>query len=175
MYQHIPGIDMLRDQTIEYMTIKGCTSVAHQTGRKRALSETYGVSGWQFSFEGQKWIGDYQYIQGINLRCQHLTWYSMKGCRKRDYPPVFNYQTPWWKYNNTVEDYFARIDMRAYRKNTGKQLILCEDLPIPEKLKEIIKKATTPDISSRYQTMREVLLELSQLMEEVYKKEREET
>lgn len=109
MYQHIPGIDMLRDQTIEFMTIKGCTSVANQMGRKRTLSETYGVSGWQFSFEGQKWIGDYQYIQGINLRCQHLTWYSMRGCRKRDYPPVFNYQTPWWKYNNTVEDYFARI------------------------------------------------------------------
>ncbi|MBN2882227.1 MAG: hypothetical protein JXN10_01760, partial [Clostridia bacterium] len=36
-------------------------------------------------------------------------WYSMKGCRKRDYPPLFNYQTPWWKYNNTIEDYFARI------------------------------------------------------------------
>ncbi|MCD6321880.1 MAG: hypothetical protein J7L77_02525 [Clostridiales bacterium] len=117
MYQHIPGIDMLRDQTIEYMTIKGCTSVAHQTGRKRALSETYGVSGWQFSFEGQKWIGDYQYIQGINLRCQHLTWYSMKGCRKRDYPPVFNYQTPWWKYNNTVEDYFARIGALTSKGN----------------------------------------------------------
>lgn len=117
MYQHIPGIDMLRDQTIEFMTIKGCTSVAHQMGRKRALTETYGVSGWQFSFEGQKWIGDYQYIQGINLRCQHLTWYSMKGCRKRDYPPVFNYQTPWWKYNNTVEDYFARIGALTSKGN----------------------------------------------------------
>ncbi|MBN2559136.1 MAG: hypothetical protein JXB33_10320 [Clostridia bacterium] len=109
LYQHMPGIDMLRDLTIEFMTIKGCTSVANQTGRKRMLSETYGVSGWQFSFEGQKWIGDYQYVQGINLRCQHLAWYSMRGCRKRDYPPVFNYQTPWWKYNNAVEDYFARI------------------------------------------------------------------
>lgn len=117
MYQHIPGIDMLRDLTIEFMTIKGCMSVAHQTGRKRALTETYGVSGWQFSFEGQKWIGDYQYIQGINLRCQHLTWYSMKGCRKRDYPPVFNYQTPWWKYNNVVEDYFARIGALTSKGN----------------------------------------------------------
>lgn len=117
MYQHIPGIDMLRDQTIEFMTIKGCTSVAHQTGRNRMLTETYGVSGWQFSFEGQKWIGDYQYIQGINLRCQHLTWYSMKGCRKRDYPPVFNYQTPWWKYNNVVEDYFARIGALTSKGN----------------------------------------------------------
>ena len=117
MYQHIPGIDMLRDQTIEFMTIKGCSSVANQTGRKRMLTETYGVSGWQFSFEGQKWIGDYQYIQGINLRCQHLTWYSMKGCRKRDYPPVFNYQTPWWKYNNTIEDYFARIGALTSKGN----------------------------------------------------------
>lgn len=117
MYQHIPGIDMLRDQTIEFMTIKGCASVANQMGRKRMLSETYGVSGWQFSFEGQKWIGDYQYIQGINLRCQHLTWYSLKGCRKRDYPPVFNYQTPWWKYNNIVEDYFARIGSLTSKGN----------------------------------------------------------
>ncbi len=108
-YQHIPGIDMLREQTSEFMTIKGCSSVANQTGRKRMLSETYGVSGWQFSFEGQKWVGDYQYVQGINIRCQHLAWYSMKGGGKRDYPPVFNYQTPWWEYNNVVEDYFARI------------------------------------------------------------------
>jgi hypothetical protein len=117
MYQHIPGIDMLRDQTVEFMTIKGCTSVANQMGRKRSMSETYGVSGWQFSFEGQKWIGDYQYIQGINLRCQHLTWFSMRGCRKRDYPPVFNYQAPWWKYNNVVEDYFARIGALTSKGN----------------------------------------------------------
>jgi len=54
-------------------------------------------------------MGDWQYVLGVNLRCQHLALYSLKGCRKRDYPPVFNYNTSWWKYNYVVEDYFARI------------------------------------------------------------------
>ncbi|MBN2852381.1 MAG: hypothetical protein JXQ23_06555 [Clostridia bacterium] len=109
MYEHIPGIDMLGEKCIEFMTIKKCTSVGNQMRRERMLSETYGVSGWHFDFEGQKWIGDYQFVLGINLRCQHLAWYSMRGCRKRDYPPQFNYQTTWWEYNNIIEDYFARI------------------------------------------------------------------
>ncbi|MCA0756308.1 hypothetical protein KP806_14735 [Paenibacillus sp. N4] len=108
-YQHIPGIDMLTEATDEHMTVKQCTSVANQYGRKRVLSETYGCAGWEFTFEGQKWIGDWQYALGVNFRSQHLSLYSIKGCRKRDYPPVFNYNTSWWKYNHVVENYFARL------------------------------------------------------------------
>lgn len=108
-YQHIPGIDMLLEQTDEYLTVKQCTSVANQYGREHVLSETYGCTGWDFTFEGQKWIGDWQFVMGVTLRCQHLALYSLKGCRKRDYPPAFSYNTSWWKYNNVVEDYFARI------------------------------------------------------------------
>lgn len=108
-YQHIPGIDMLTESTDEHMTVKQCTSVANQYGRKRVMTETYGCAGWEFTFEGQKWIGDWQYALGVNFRSQHLALYSIKGCRKRDYPPVFNYNTSWWKYNHVVEDYFARL------------------------------------------------------------------
>jgi len=28
---------------------------------------------------------------------------------KRDYPPSFNYNNTWWKYNKVHEDYFARL------------------------------------------------------------------
>ena len=108
-HQHVPGIDMLCEQTNEYLTVKQCTSVAHQFGRPLVLSETYGCTGWAFTFEGQKWVGDWQYVLGVNLRCQHLALYTLRGCRKRDYPPCFNYNTTWWKYNGVVEDYFARL------------------------------------------------------------------
>ena len=108
-YQQVPGIDMLTEQNREFLTIKQCSSVASQFGRKWVLSETYGCSGWEFTFEGQKWNGDWQYVLGINQRAQHLALYSLRGCRKRDYPPAFNYNTTWWKYNGVVEDYFARI------------------------------------------------------------------
>jgi hypothetical protein len=108
-YQHVPGIDMLTEQNHEFLTIKQCSSVANQLGRDRVLSETYGCSSWEFTFEGQKWVGDWQYVLGVNLRCQHLALYTLRGCRKRDYPPSFNYNTTWWKYNGVVEDYFARV------------------------------------------------------------------
>ena len=108
-YQQVPGIDMLCEQTHEYLTVKQCTSVAHQFGRPLTLTETYGCTGWDFTFEGQKWVGDWQYVLGITMRCQHLALYSLRGCRKRDYPPCFNYNTTWWSHNKVVEDYFARL------------------------------------------------------------------
>lgn len=112
-YQQIPGIDLLGEQTKEYLTVKQCTSVARQLGKKYVLSETYGCTGWDFTFEGQKWVGDWQYVLGVNRRCQHMALYSLRGCRKRDYPPSFNYNTNWWAYNRHVEDYFARLGVVA--------------------------------------------------------------
>lgn len=108
-YLHRPGVDLLGEQTKEYLTIKQTSSVAHQYGRKHTITETYGCTGWEFSFEGQKWLGDWQFVQGIDRRCQHLALYSIAGCRKRDYPPVFGYQTTWWKQNHLLEQYFGRL------------------------------------------------------------------
>ena len=108
-YQHIPGIDMLCQQIEEAMTVKQCTSVANQLNKPYVISEMYGCTGWDFTLEGQKWMGDWQYVLGVTRRCQHLALYSLRGCRKRDYPPSFHYQTAWWKENKIVEDYFARL------------------------------------------------------------------
>lgn len=123
-YQHIPGIDMLDEQTREYLTIKQCTSVARQLGKKYVLSETYGCTGWDFTFEGQKWMGDWQYVLGVNRRCQHMALYSLRGCRKRDYPPSFNYNTNWWNYNRCVEDYFARFAVIAEQGKAVSNILL---------------------------------------------------
>lgn len=108
-YMQYPGIDILREQITENLTVKQCSSVMHQFGRRRMLSELYGCTGWDFTFEGQKWVGDWQMALGVNLRCQHLTWYTIKGAAKRDYPPCFNYQHPMWEHYNVIEDYFARL------------------------------------------------------------------
>lgn len=110
-FAHVPGIDLLSERCAETITCKQCTSVANQYGRPRVLTETYGCTGWEFTFEGQKWLGDWQFVHGVNLRCQHLALYSIKGCRKRDYPPVFNYQTTWWEKNRLIDDYFSRLSV----------------------------------------------------------------
>ncbi len=108
-FEHIPGIDVLTEHWNIFDTAKQCTSVAHQLGRPRRMSETYGCTGWDFPFFGHKAIGDWQYALGINFRCQHLAWYSMQGESKRDYPGCISYQVPWWKYHHHLENYFARI------------------------------------------------------------------
>ena len=88
--ESMPAIDLLTEQTDEYLTVKQCASVAHQFGKQGVLVETYAATGWEFSFEGQKWIGDWLYVLGVDHRCQHLMLSSVRGSRKRDYPPCFN-------------------------------------------------------------------------------------
>lgn len=108
-YMHLPGIDHLGRWITDPLLCKQVSSVAHQFGGRRVLSETYGTSGWNLTFEDQKWIGDWQYVQGVDLLSPHLQLYSMRGRRKRDYPPSLYYQQPWWPHNRVIQDYFARL------------------------------------------------------------------
>ena len=108
-YMRAPGMDILTEYNREYDTAKQVSSVARQFGRKWRLTETYGCTGWDFPFEGHKAIGDWQAALGINLRCQHLAWYTMLGQAKRDYPAGIFYHSPWWELYPKIEDYYARI------------------------------------------------------------------
>lgn len=110
-HQDIPGIDNLTQYSRAYWAAKQASSVAHQTGKKMILSELYGCSGWQMSFEDYKDAGDWQALFGINVRCPHLSWYTMKGEAKRDYPASINFQSGWYKDFKFVEDYYARLGL----------------------------------------------------------------
>lgn len=44
------------------------------------------VTNWTFSFEGHKGCGDWQAAMGITFRLHHLTWMTMAGEAKRDFP-----------------------------------------------------------------------------------------
>ena len=53
------------------------------------MSELFGVSGQNIEFEDQKWIANWHAVLGINFFVEHLALYSMRGERKRDYPPLY--------------------------------------------------------------------------------------
>lgn len=121
-YMQAPGIDILCDQGIvrpeseghrkrEILTAKQCASVRNQFRRKWMLSELYGCTGWHFNFAEHKAVGDWQAALGVNLRCQHLSWYTMKGEAKRDYPASISFQSSWYKDYPVVEDYFSRVNL----------------------------------------------------------------
>ena len=110
----LPGIDMLCDRR-EYTTAKQAQSASRQFGREGVLSELYGVTNWNFDCRGHKLQGDWQAALGVTVRVPHLSWVSMKGEAKRDYPATFNYQTPWFKEYGYVENHFARLNTALTR------------------------------------------------------------
>ncbi len=115
----IPGIDMLCGWR-EFTTAKQAQSAVHQLGKEAMLSELYGVTGWDFDFRGHKLHGDWQAAMGVTVRVQHLSWVSMKGEAKRDYPASISYQSPWYTEYSRVEDHFARVNTALTR---GKPII----------------------------------------------------
>lgn len=108
-YMDYPGVDILTENNRAYWVAKQVSSVAKQTGKPFVLSELYGCTGWQFNFESHKTVGDWQTAMGINMRCHHLSWYSMRGEAKRDYPASIFYQSAWYDKYDYVETYFARM------------------------------------------------------------------
>ena len=110
----LPGIDMLCDSH-EYTTAKQAQSAAHQFGYEGVLSELYGVTGWDFDFRGHKSQGDWQAALGVTVRVPHLSWVSMAGEAKRDYPASINYQSPWYKEYPLIENHFARVNTALTR------------------------------------------------------------
>jgi hypothetical protein len=123
-YMHWPGIDKLgRSINQRYgtiLTVKQLDSVACQLGKERALCEHYAGTGGDFAHAGRKWIGDWAFVLGINLSNTHLSLYSMRGERKRDFPPNLFYQQPWWPENRLIADYFARL---SYLLSQGKRVV----------------------------------------------------
>ena len=118
-WHHIPSIDILMNEYREDVSaqfgnvraVKELASAANQMGRTRTLSETYGAGGWDLRFEDMKRIGDWEYVLGVNLMNQHLSYMTISGARKRDHPQSFSYHEPWWKFYGVVNGYFNRLSL----------------------------------------------------------------
>jgi hypothetical protein len=128
IYHQVPAVDMLFNQFNDSIpgaqfgnvrAIKELASAANQAGRSRTLSETYGGSGWDLTFTEMKRNGDWEYALGVNLMNQHLTYFSMEGARKYDYPPTFDYHEPWWNDYKYINDHYARLSLAL---SSGKQV-----------------------------------------------------
>ena len=127
-FMHWPGTDKLGRNIVQNITNKQCSSVCDQLGKERAFSEVFGCVGGQVSFFERKWIGDWQTILGINFVNHHLSLYSMRGERKRDYPANLFYQQPWWDEEKTLSDYFARICAFASEGKRDLNILLLQPL-----------------------------------------------
>ncbi len=128
IWHQMPGIDMLGcklepdgqgGQFGNTRAVRELRSAANQAGRERTLSETYGGGGWEMDFETMKRLVDWECVFGVNFVNQHLSYYSLEGVRKFDYPPSFSYHEPWWEDYKLLGDYIARISLAT---SAGEQM-----------------------------------------------------
>ena len=110
-YFHVPGMDWLGRPVTECLTPMQLSSASAQLGKKQILTETYAASGHNVSHDELKRILEWQMVHGVNLLCTHLEGYSLRGIRKRDYPPAMYYQQPWWSDMKVFFDSMSRIGM----------------------------------------------------------------
>ena len=120
-YFTIPGMDCLGRNIIYDLTSYQLGSAAQQLGKNQVLSESFAGCGHNVTFCEMKKIYEHQMVHGANLLCQHLEGYSLRGIRKRDWPPALFYQQPWWDKYKIFCDAMARTGM-----------ILAEGEPCPD-------------------------------------------
>lgn len=121
MYEHIPGIDHLGRDLKNVIVPKQVSSVAAQQGKKRVLTETFACCGWDVTPKELKRIAEWQYVNGVNLMCQHLLPYTEEGQGKRDYPVHFSRVNPWVRAGfKEFNDYFAKL---GYLLGESKQIV----------------------------------------------------
>ncbi len=106
-YMHIPGCDLLTRRKVpggHVLSALQVSSVAHQFDFKQVISETYAASGQSMNFDDYRALYEWQAVRGVTLLCPHTQHYSMRGLRKRDYPPQIYFNQPWWdKYHIFTE------------------------------------------------------------------------
>lgn len=128
IYHQQPGVDMLGNTYVpggmggqfgNTRAIRELLSGANQGGNNRTLSETYGGAGWEINFANFKRLVDWEVVLGVNFINQHLSYFTIKGVRKFDYPPTFSYHEPWWENYKPMGDYIGRISMAM---SSGEQI-----------------------------------------------------
>ena len=121
-YFDIPGMDWLGRWIGNSITPMQLGSVACQLGKKKIISECYAMTGWDVSFQDLYWIAGWMNWYGVNLLCPHLQGYSLRGNRKRDYPPSLFFQQSWFQmyksFNDRISALFALQDEIKYEIGT---------------------------------------------------------
>lgn len=123
-FMQMPGIDWLGRSPCPMEVPRQASSVARQLGKPRVLTESFALCGWSVGLRRLRSIAERQYAGGINVLCQHLFSYSLKGERKRDYPPShFEHQT-WWKKYRRFNDYLTSLGSLLSASEPSAELLL---------------------------------------------------
>ncbi|MBS1704546.1 MAG: hypothetical protein JST40_01625 [Armatimonadetes bacterium] len=114
----IPGIDLLGfqfdpgDRTSSgrwLLTVLEAASVAAQLGKDLVACEAYGGGGYQAGLQDFKKLGDFVLAGGINVIVPHMSYETMVGARKYDWPQTLSDHAPFWEDCEPLQLHQARV------------------------------------------------------------------
>lgn len=117
-WMQAPGIDMLgfqfkptslAENAVYWMTLVEVGTVARQFSRARVLCETNGGGGYGMGPREFKPLTDFCIVGGVNLVNPHLSYQSIAGSRKMDWPQTISDHAPWWHAYRAEVDHEARL------------------------------------------------------------------
>ena len=159
-YQQMPGIDHLGLRLASPVLMRQVSSAAEMLEKKRIISEVFGCAGWDVSFNELLWIWNWHALFGINVPCLHLTAYSIKGRRKRDYPAFYSYQEPWWQEFKYISERIKNINGFVSRSCRDPEVLVlsvvdgCRSLMLSDDMRGEIERA-----SNQYRSLLQNLLD----------------
>ena len=131
-WMHVPGNDLLGFQFTStnraanglcLLNLTELRSVANQLGRDRVLCETTGGGGYGFALADAKALEDFALANGVNLINPHLSYETLAGARKYDWPQTFSDHSPWWDAYRLNADHTTRV-VHALRRGREQNRIL---------------------------------------------------
>lgn len=114
----VPGNDMLgfqfahedREKSEHFrLNLHELRSVANQFGKKRTLVESCGGGGYGYTLKQTKALEDFLLVHGVNLMNPHLSYETLSGCRKYDWPQTYSDHSPWMDGYRAQADHVARV------------------------------------------------------------------
>lgn len=117
----MPGIDALGDgnpvagglvnMESPNFSPRAAVSISRVHADGRVLCEAGGGAGWKATPKSLKRQLDWLFASGVNFINPHQSLLSIKGLRKRDFPPTHFEQEPWFEYYLEHARYTARMSM----------------------------------------------------------------
>ena len=126
-YFDIPGVDKIMRPLTHITTMKQLTSFA-DIFQKVALCECFAGIGQESGFVKRKQIVDWLACLGISAFNPHLTPYSLRGERKRDYPPAISWHQPWWGNEHLFSTYIENLAYFTRCSKSEQRVLILEPL-----------------------------------------------
>ena len=132
-WMQVPGIDLLGFQfnpddrlsnALYLLTMKEVASVANQVGVGRVFCEAYGGGGYEMAIPQFKPLSDWLLACGINVINPHLSFETIAGARKYDWPQTLSDHSSWWPCYRVQAEHDARMTVAVTQGRERNRVLL---------------------------------------------------